>query len=528
MQLLVYFAAHAGRVISRTELEENIWGRVVGEDALTNTISKLRRTFIDDARNPKVIETVPKTGYRLIAEVNWNDAQPEPSLQQRSGSERTLSRNIRFWIWLLLSLAFLLGVAGWLLIQQQAAPKIVQQITDGAVERKPSVAIIPFENLDEKPGQEYFANGITVNLITDLAKISGLLVIAPGSAFVYQSSISETRQISRELDVDYIVRGSVQRQDDRLQVNVQLIEAAGERALWAERYNSEMGEIFELQDQVVTALVAALRIKLAPNERDILKKYPIDNVEAYDLFLRGMEEYGHRTPESNRSAREHYEQAIALVPDFARAIAGLALVHSRDAIDGWTETPRQSMALAEQLAEKAAAINPSIPQVHFVTGQVALFNGQHAKAIEATKQAIAYSPNYADAYAMLAWIMNFAGHPNEALSALETAVRLNPIVPASYSEILGEIYFVQGKYVDAIDAFNRALNASPLHMRARMWLIVALAQIGNKDEMTWQKDELAISNPGFSLKLLEYAFPYQEQSIREKLMLDLRKAGLPE
>ncbi|MBL3588971.1 MAG: tetratricopeptide repeat protein [gamma proteobacterium endosymbiont of Lamellibrachia anaximandri] len=529
MQVLVYLAAHAGRVISRAELEENIWqGRIVGEDALTNTISKLRRTFGDDARNPKTIETLPKTGYRLVAEVNWIDAESEPPAKRSFRAERPNSLPGRFWMGLLVSMALLTGIAGWLLLQQQAGSDLEISIQSDGSEGKPSVAIIPFENLGEKPQQDYFANGITANLITDLSKVSGLLVIAPGSVFPYRNSTFGTRKISQELNVDYVVRGSVQRQGHNVRVNAQLIEAASERALWAERYDSEMSNVFKLQDQVATALVAALSVELAPSERDIFSRDPSASVQAYDLFLRGLEEYGHRTPGSNRSARGYFEQAIALDPNFTRATAGLALVHSRDAIDGWTATPTHSLSLAAKFADTAADINPTVPQVHFVTGQVALFRGQHAKAIEATQRAIDYSPNYADAYALLAWIMSYAGQPNEALAVLESAIRLNPVIPASYSEILGEILFLQGNYSNAIASFERALQINPSHMRARMWLIVTLAQLGKLDEVQWQVAELMLLNSGFSLARLEYAFPFRDQSVRNRLLQGLRQAGLPE
>ena len=521
MQLLLYLAEHEGKVISRAEFEENIWGgRIVGEDALTNTIAKLRRAFADNARHPKVIETVPKTGYRLIAPVDWSDAQPSPGEPD--------SPRARRWIWLLLILGAVAGMAIWWLNQQDStvSSELVPQA--GRMDGKPILAIMPFENLGEKPEQDYFANGITANLITDLSKVSGLMVIAQGSVFSYKDSVSGTRKISRELNADYIVRGSVQRQGERLRVNVQLIEAASERALWAERYDSELNDMFKLQDQVATTLVAALSIELAPGERAIFSRYPTASVKAYDLFLRGLEEYGHRTPDSDRSALWHFEQALALDPRFARAAAGLALVHSRAAIDGWSTSPSHSLDLALESAGMAAGINPAIPQVHFVAGQVALFRGQHAEAIAATQRAIQYSPNYADAYALLAWILNYAGRPNGALAALETAKRLNPIIPASYSVLRGEMYFLQGNYTGALAEFERALQINPIHMRARMWLVTTLAQADLLDEAQWQAAELTLQNPDFSIARLQYAFPFVDQSVRDKLLNGLRKAGLPE
>lgn len=526
MQLLVYLAEHAGEVVSRTKLEEEIWdGRIVGEDALTNSISKLRRAFNDNARNPSVIETLPKTGYRLIDNVEWVESEPTRPRVTSTASARRHSMPGRLWAPLLLIL--LAGVVIWWTVIRQPGLDPESSIQNDVPYAKPSLAILPFQNLGETPQQDYFANGITTNLITDLSRVSALRVIASGSVFSYKDA-SGTKTISRELNVDYVVRGSVQRQGNRVRVNTQLIEAASERALWAERYDTDMNDMFKLQDMIAIALVEALNVELSSAELDIFSNFPTASGEAYDLFLRGMEEYGHRTPESNRSAQGYFEQAVELDPQFARAIAGQALVHSRYAIDGWTATPNRSLDRAAHFAESAAEINYSIPQLHFVAGQVALFRGEHAQAVEALQRAIDFSPNYADAYGLLAWVLTYDGRLDEAETALKTASRLNPVIPSSYSEILGEIRFLQGRYDDAITAFERALRINPTHMRARMWLIATLVQTGSQDEAQWQADVLTLSIPGFSLARLQYAFPFRDQTVREKVLQSLRQAGLPE
>jgi len=333
MQVLVYLATHAGRVISRAELEETIWaGRVIGDDALTNTISKIRRAFADDARNPRIIETIPKTGYRLTADVDWIDKQPDKPANTSIISGKPIPLTSHFWRGALVVLAALASVSSWLLLQQPTTADIKISIPGYGTEGKLSIAIIPFENLGGKPEKDYFANGITANLITDLSKISGLLVIAPGSVSQYLDDPNVAKHISQKLNVDYVVTGSVQRQDGHVRVNAQLIETAAEQALWAERYDKKIDNVFELQDQVATAIVAALRIKLAPSERDVFSKYSTSSTQAYDLFLHGLDEYGHQTLESNHSARKYFEQAITLDPNFADAITGLALVHIRGVI----------------------------------------------------------------------------------------------------------------------------------------------------------------------------------------------------
>ena len=527
MQVLVYLVEHAGLVVSRSELEERLWpGRIVTEDAVTNAIAKLRRVFGDDARNPQVIETVPKIGYRLIAQVMPIDAVDE---QDRASSIATTNAEGRSWrsgaSWVAGALLVLLLLIGaWEFLGRDEMPQDRAEPLAG----KPAVAILPFENLGASPEQDYFTNGITADLITDLSKVSRLLVIAPGSVFAYKDSEAGPRQISAELNVDYIVQGSVQRSGERLRVNVQLIEARVERVLWGERYDSAMNDIFELQDKLTAAVITTLEIELAPTEQSILARHPTASIAAYDLYLRGMEDHGHRSQEQNLSARDYFQRAIALDPSFARAHAGLALTHSRDTIEGWTATPSLSLEKAAALANEAAEMDPSLPQVHFVSGLVDLFRRRYLQAIEAAQKAIQVDPNYADGYALSAWILNYAGRSDEALASMEKAMRLSPRQPASYLEVLGEIRFAQGQYGESVSVFDRVLDINPNYTRARMWIAAALAHAGDRDRAEWEATELLVLNPNFSLTRLEFAFPFKDPRKLETILDGLRKAGLPD
>ncbi len=516
MQVLLYLSEHAGRVVPRAELEARLWpGRIVTEDAVTNAIAKLRKALGDDARHPRVIETVPKRGYRLIAEV-----APLPEALGRSGRGGSDSAyrprpGVASWALALLSLLLVLGAGWWWLARTGPPPA------------KPAVAVLPFANLGPSPEQDYFANGITADLITDLSKLSGLLVIAPNSVFAYRDAEAGPGEISAELAVDYLVTGSVQRSGERLRVNVRLIEAPVEHALWGERYDVDIQQLFEVQDRIAAAVVSALEVELAPGERERLARRSTASIAAYDHYLKGFEEHGRRSKEQNRSAKWEFERAIALDPGFARAYAGLAMVHSREAIDGWTETPADSLEEAAALAEQAARLDPGLPQVHFVAGQVGLFQRRHLAAIEAAETAIAIDPNYADAYALSAWILSYAGRPDQAMARLQQAMRLNPRPPASYLEVLGEIQFVQGRYGESAATFQRVLSINPEYDRARMWLAAALAHAGDTEGAEWEAAELQVARPDFSLGRLAYAFPFKDARKLEWLAHGLRKAGLP-
>lgn len=549
MQLLLFLARHPGRVIGRAELEETVWqGLVVGDDALTNAITKLRRAFGDDPRKPKVIETIPKTGYRLIATVEAPVAasaatpQPEPPSPADEGNApagktpgadanvtKITDRKARWPLIVALAALILevIGLAMWFYPQETTTEHTAPtHPVEQAARDKPAIAVIPFDNIGGSPDQVYFVDGITSDLITDLSKISGIVVIAPGSVFPYRDTQLDSGELSQSLQSDFIVRGSIQRNGRQVRVNAQLLQADSNQAVWGERYDGDIESLFELQNRVARDLVQAMRIKLNPEELGRLAKQPTANLKAYDAFLRGLEAYGRRTKEDNDTAREHYERAVQLDPGFGRAVAGLALVAAREAVDGWTSAPEQALQRATSLAGAARKIDPGLPQVHFVIGQVALFRGEHQTAIDATAQAIAIDPNYADAYALRAWALNFAGRGDEAADMLAIAKRLNPVVPASYSQLEGEILYQQNRFGDAIAAFQRSLQTNPSHMRARMWLTATLVTVGDLDEAHWQADELLAGSPGFKVDKLQHAFPFVRREVGDRLLTSLRAVGL--
>jgi adenylate cyclase len=532
MQVLIYLAEHAGQVVSRAELEEQLWpGRFVTADSVTSAIAKLRRVFGDDAHQPNVIETVPKSGYRLIANVRPIEEAEEDALASLGlavALKPLRRRPGATWV-TVAALALVIGFVAWVLLR----PEGTALSPIRALVQQPVVAVLPFENLGADPEQDYFANGITADLITDLSKIKALSVIALGAVFGYEGGISGARQISRDMNLDYVVVGRMQRLGNRLRINVQLIEASGERALWGERYSGSMTDLFDVQDRIASDVISALKVKLSASEQALLADRPTANVVAYDHYLRGMQDHGSRTALQNLSARDHFRRAIELDPAFARAYAGLAMTYSREAIDGWTADPLRALDLAAELAAQAVAMAPNSPQAYFVEGQVELFRGRHARAIAAAERAIEAEPNYADAYALLAWTLNYTGQPEAALSALEQADRQSPRPPASYLEILGEIQFTQGRYRESASTFQRVLEINPGYSRARMWNAAALAATGRIDSAEWEVDELLISSPGVTLARLAYAFPFSDSNkagtaTKRAVLEALRSAGLPE
>jgi TolB-like protein/DNA-binding winged helix-turn-helix (wHTH) protein/lipoprotein NlpI len=521
MRVLSYLAERRGEVVSRHDLEANVWtGTIVTDDAVTNTIIKLRKALGDSAREPIYIETIAKSGYRLIAETSM--LEPTVDAGSKTGSEeRNPPRGQPSWLQILF--LGLLVLSGVLIFWLTASPPAVEP---KPAEPGPVVAVLPFENLSGDAEQAYFSNGITEDLITDLSKIDGLRVVARNSAFAYRGSTESEQQIGVELGARYLVKGSVRRSDDHLRINVRLIDAADASNRWAERYDRRISDIFAVQDEITRKIVSALEVTLSSRDRSNLIKDYATSVEAYDLFLQGMDHYGRRSGEDNALAREYFEQAIAIEPGFARAYAALALTHTTSAISGWGAPLEQSLAQAEVLVNKAMQLDDTLPQVHFVMGQVNMYKRDYAAALEAAARAIELTPSYPDAYALTGWILHFAGRPEEGLAAMQQAIALNPRVPAVYHLVQGALWYELEEYDRAIRDLELAIGSNPSYQLARVFLAASYVAAGDLDQAQWQMTEALTLNPDFSLSDVERGAPIRDPGYRERFLRDLQSAGL--
>jgi TolB-like protein len=425
----------------------------------------------------------------------------------------------------------LLAIAGAVVWTQPWTPDRKPAAADGtavALADKPSIAVLPFDNLSGDPQQEYFVDGMTDDLITDLSRISGLFVIARNSVYTYRGRTVKVREVSQELGVRYVLEGSVRKAGTRLRINTQLSDATTGGHIWAERFDRDLDDVFALQDEVVGKIVAALRVRLTEGERRSLARPYTNSVEAYDIYLRGLREFVQRSKEGNGNARALYEKAIALDPSFARAYAGLAWAHNRDFLNAWTETPETSLEQGMAFVNKAIALDDSLPLAHFVMGQVQLYHRNHEKSLAALTKALALDPNYADAYVVQGVVLNFAGRPDAALEAVNTAMRLNPHQPLAYLFILGSVYFCLDRQEDAVDALKRALARNPSAQRPHMWLAATYARLGLMEDAEWEAEELLTLDPNFSLTRISEALPFKDPAHLARLIDSLRKAGLPE
>jgi len=390
---------------------------------------------------------------------------------------------------------------------------------------KPSIAVLPFENLSGDPEQEYFSDGMTDDLITDLSKISGLFVIARNSAFTYKGKTIRVDQISCELGVRYVLEGSVRKAGDRVRINAQLIDATTGGYLWAERYDGNLEDVFALQDEVTQKIVAALAVALTEEEEDRLARRYTEHVEAYDYFLRGLEYHFHTTKEMNSQARQMFEKAIDLDSEFAAAYAHLGWTHWREWALHWSQDP-QCLDQAFELAQRAVALDNTLPEAHFALGEVYLWKKQHEQSIAEFDKSIALNPNYADAIAELGIALSFAGRPEEAIGLVKKAIRLNPTPPSWYLDNLGLAYYLRGQYEEAIAAFKSVLNRNPSFWITRAYLATSYIEIGRKQEARAEVAEVLRTNPMLSLEVLRQREPYKDQAVLERIFDALRKVGL--
>jgi adenylate cyclase len=350
------------------------------------------------------------------------------------------------------------------LITEEAKPPLLP------LPDKPSIVVLPFVNMSKDPEQDYFSNGITEVLTSDLSRISSLFVIARNTAFTYKDKSVNVQDVGKELGVRYALEGSVQREGEQVRIVVQLIDTTTGSHIWSERYDRSFKDIFALQDEIVQKIVTTLKLQLTLQEQGWIVRKRTDNLEAYDYVLRGVDYFWRSTKESLAQARQMYEKAIGLDPQYAEAYAWLGVTYYREWIWRWSAGP-QTLERALTLAQQATTLDDSLPVAHSLLGLSYVRKQQYDQAIAEGKRAIALDPNNADSYAWQAEVLNVAGRSEHALKMVEQAMRLNPRYPFYYLTQLGVAYHLTGRYAEAIATMKEASNRSPAHPGALFYLV---------------------------------------------------------
>jgi adenylate cyclase len=395
---------------------------------------------------------------------------------------------------------------------------------------KPSIVVLPFANMSNDPEQDYFSDGITEDLTSDLSKISNLFVIARNSAFTYKGKAVKVQDVSREMGVRYVLEGSVRKADNQVRITAQLIDGTTGGHLWSERYDRPLQDVFALQDEVRQQIVANLRVEVLEAETARVQRVPTENLTAYDLYLRGLEAVFHALretkQEANVQARQMFEKAIELDPHYAGAYAELGFTYWLAHLYGWDKDRAQSLEQAFTLAQKAVALDDALPLSHRILGQVYLWKKQHEQAIAEMERAITLDPNNADGYERLGNVLANAGRPKEAIGLIEEAMRLNPRYPSHYLVNLGIAHLAAGQYDEALIPLKRVLALTPNFAPAHANLAVCYAELGRLEEARAEMAEAQRLVPNTSLEGVKQSAPFKDPADLERYLAALRKAGL--
>ena len=393
---------------------------------------------------------------------------------------------------------------------------------------KPSIAVLPFVNMGGDPKEEYLSDGLTEQIITGLSMVPKLFVIARSSTFVYKGKPVKIQKVAEDLGVRYVLEGSVQKSGDRLRVTAQLIDAITGHHIWSEHYDRELKDIFALQDEITMRIMSGIRVELTEGEqaRVWMRKGYTDNMNALKKLLQGVAFLRRGTKQDNETARQLFEETIALDPNFIRAYVNLGQTHFWDVRFGWSETPAKSLQRAFELEQKALAMDDSIDIAHSILGSIYLMKRQYEKALSEAEQAVALNPNGADAQGFLAWIVGCLGRWEESISYTKKSLRLNPIPLMANHYSLGRAYFMTGQYDESMAMLNKALQMNPDFLPAHAFLAACYSSLGRDAEASASAKEVLRLDPRFSVESHAKTLPYKDKADIEKEVAALRKAGL--
>ena len=431
---------------------------------------------------------------------------------------------------IVLSMSVLVGIAGlWNTYFRTApppagvasVPRVALPLPD-----RPSIAVLPFENMTGDPKQEYFADGFTEQIITSLSKIPGLFVISRNSSFTYKGKPVKVQQVSEELGVRYVLEGSIQESGARIRINVQFIDATSGQHVWAQSYDRDLKDIFGLQDEVILKIASAMSVNLTAGEQARAWAQGTKSLEAYLKLLQGREYRYKGNRESNALARRMAEEAIALDPKYAEAYVLLGATHMNDVFVG-TSRPKDSIAKSIELIQKALSLNGSLADAHSALGVLYAYSGRYDEAIAEAERGVELDPNSGQVYFNLGFLLRMAGKPKEAIPVIRKALRLEPMAPDHYIRQLALDYFQAGDCKEALAACDKGLKRQPDHLISRVIMAAVYGSCGREKEARKEATEVLRINPKFSVESFMRNTPYKDESDRDRVAQGLRKAGLP-
>jgi len=499
--VLAYLVRHRDRIVSKNELFDTVWqGRLVSDAALNSRISAARRAIGDSGNEQTLIRTLHKRGFRFIGDVEEAYAPPEavaPSL---------------------------------------APPEDVPELVPNAapaeplsLPHKPSIAVLPFQNMSGDPDQEYFADGLTEDIITGLSRQQWFFVIARNSSFAYKGEAVDVRQVASQLGVRYILEGSVRRSASRVRVSGQLIDAAGGNHLWADRYDRELSDIFELQDEITNRVIDSVSPQILLAEAARVRRKPPQSIDAWDFVMQALPHMWRMTTEEYQRAQHLLLEALALDPEYAHAYALL----------GWTYVSMFNLDTGKPIHEfteraldagmRAVELDDQDPWGHLVLGLGHARRRHPEQALAHLSTAIALNPSFALGHAGLGYALAVGRQPERGLQVLEQAHRLSPRDPflAIYGPTVRYMaLFALERYEEAIEVCRTTAASHPNHAGAWRLMTVSLALLGQIDEAKAALAHTLALSPDFSLDHVEKNTVYADPADRARFLEGLRRAGL--
>lgn len=391
---------------------------------------------------------------------------------------------------------------------------------------KTSIAVLAFNNMSGDPEQEYFTDGISEDIITDLSKLSDLHVVARNSSFVYKGGAVSVPDVAKALGVRYVLEGSARKAGNRVRVTAQLIDASSGGHVWASRFDRDLTDIFAVQDELTHEIVAALKLKLTSGEADRLAQSRATNVEAYEFFLRGREQASLHTRAGNTEARRLAEAAIVIDPGYAAAHALVAFTHVLDYVNAWSDDPEQALRTGRERAQQAVAMAEDQPDGHLALGMACMWGRELDRARAEAQRGLALSPNDVDHLRLMAHVQTFSGDPAGALETLDAVMRLDPHYPEVLLQFLADAHFSLGAYEQAMAAIEQRLARNPQSETAYALLASCQGHLGRPAESRQAWEQALRINPGFSIERRRRVLPFRNPDDFERRIEGLRKAGL--
>jgi adenylate cyclase len=491
-EVLRYLLASAGRLVTKEEVLQAVWPNVVVTDeSLAQCVSEVRRAIGDEDQT--TIKTVPRRGYRFVAEVHRVDAPHAP-------------------------------------VTDRSTAPVLSYSSSQANAGRPSIAILPFVNLSGDPGQDYFSDGVTEDIITELSRFSELLVIARNSSFQYRGKAMDIRQIARELGASYVLEGSMRRDGDRVRLTAQLVDAGTGGHVWAERYDRRIDDVFAVQDDLAHAIASVLAIQVSKAEAHNVLLKPPASWSAYEFYLRGAEAHRLRgqTRMAVHEAAELVGNSLSIDPDYARAYALLSKIHWWCYVEPGSDEylSPTTLDLAHKLARRAVQLAPELPDAHAQLGWTSLFRREHAAGLAEFQRAFALNRNFVDNRFALA--LAYAGKAQEGIAFLRTHIQLDPFQPLDSFGFLGHAHYMLGNYPQAVAALAVYPSRAPAVRILPLWLAASYAQAGEMEHARAEARQVLRLEPVFTIAAWARTAVYQRGEDLEHLCAGLRKAGLPQ